>query len=85
MWSPDSSHEKRPHYWLVAGLVLIVMGTYLAIALDRSYLYLGVGVGVACCIWSIRIFTQHKSRLPEPFHDPDLDQTCELNYDPRKN
>ena len=82
MWLLNSSHERAAHYWLLLGLALIITGAYLAIEMERSYLYYAAGVGVACCIWSIRIFTRRNIQKPEPYIDVDLDQTCELNYNP---
>lgn len=75
-------NERAPHYWLLLGLLLIITGTYLAIAMQRSYLYIAAGAGLACCMWSIRIFVRRRMRPPKPYYDVELDQTCELNHNP---
>lgn len=58
MWLPTPLYEKAPHYWLFLGLFLIAVGTYLGLEMDRTYLYVGVTVGLACCGWSIRTYWQ---------------------------
>jgi len=58
MWLPTPLYEKAPHYWLFLGLFLIVVGTYLGLEMDRTYLYVGVIVGLACCGWSARTYWQ---------------------------
>jgi len=58
MWLPTPFYEKAPLYWLFLGLFLIVIGTYLGVQVDRTYLYLGVAVGMACCAWSVRTYWQ---------------------------
>jgi len=85
MWLPDSIYERAAHYWLLLGLLLIVVGTYLAIELQRGYLYISVGVGLSCCYWSMLVFKKRKPRrAKERIFDPELDQTCELNHNPKK-
>ena len=62
MWLPTPFYERAPQYWLVLGLLFIIVGTYLGIEVDRSYLFLGIGVGLACCAWSARVFSQRSER-----------------------
>ena len=57
MWLPSQFYEKAPHYWLVLGLMFILVGSYLGSQVERNYLYLGVAVGLCCCLWSVRVFT----------------------------
>lgn len=58
MWLPTRLYEKAPHYWLFLGLFLMVVGTYLGLEMDPRYLYVGLGVGFACCAWSARTYWQ---------------------------
>jgi len=58
MWLPTPLYEKAPHYWLFLGLFLMAIGTYLGFEMDRKYLYVGAGVGLACCAWSARTYWQ---------------------------
>ena len=57
MWLPSQFYEKAPHYWLLLGLLFIVVGSYLGLQVELNYLYIGVGVGLCCCLWSVRVFT----------------------------
>lgn len=84
MWLPAPFYERAPLYWLLLGLLLIIVGTYLGLQIDRMFLYLGLGMGLACCIWSIRIFMRRSLRRPAANIDSGLDQTCELNYKPEE-
>ncbi len=66
MWLPSQFYEKAPHYWLILGLLFIVVGSYLGLQIGFNYLYFGVAVGLCCCWWSIRVFTARaKYRRPE--------------------
>jgi len=58
MWLPTPIYEKAPHYWLLLGLLLIVLGVYLGLEVASSYMYLGVVSGVVSCVWSIRTYWQ---------------------------
>lgn len=58
MWLPTTLYEKAPHYWLLLGLLLVVIGIYLGMEVGRFYLFLGVGSGVVSCAWSIRTYWQ---------------------------
>ena len=46
MWLPTPVYEKAPHYWLLLGLLLIVLGVYLGLEIGRAYLVVGVGCGI---------------------------------------
>lgn len=58
MWIPTPVYEKAPHYWLLLGLLFIVVGSYLGLQDGRSFMFGGVAVGIACCLWSIRVFSK---------------------------
>ncbi|MDH3534042.1 MAG: hypothetical protein OEO82_13995 [Gammaproteobacteria bacterium] len=75
-------YERAPQYWLLLGLLFCLVGTYLGLQIERLYLYLGLVVGAACCLWSFLIFMRRSLRRPDVDTDPGLDQTCELNYKP---
>lgn len=85
MWIPVNFYERAPQYWLLIGLLLIIVGSYLGLQLDRLFMYIGVTVGAACVIWSFVIFARRTKRLdrqPIETYDDYLEQTCELNYRP---
>jgi len=66
VWLPSQFYEKAPHYWLILGLLFIVVGSYLGLQIGLNYLYFGVVVGICCCCWSVRVFSARaKHRRPE--------------------
>lgn len=70
MWLPSQFYEKAPHYWLLLGLLFIIVGSYLGLQIELNYLYFGVIVGLCCCLWSIRVFNiRAKHRRPESSDD----------------
>lgn len=85
MWLPSAIYEKAPHYWLLLGLLFIIIGMYLGFEVQREYLYAGIGLGVACCLWGFRVMSQRKPRETATNVDDYLDQTCELSYKPDDN
>lgn len=85
MWLPVPFYKRAPQYWLLLGLLLIVIGIYLGLEVQRSYLYICVSIGIACCLWSLRIFTRRTPSRPPQEYDDYLDQTCELNYKPKQS
>ena len=68
MYLPSPFYEKAPHYWLLLGVLFIVVGTYLGFQVERTYMYLGIVIGVACCAWSMRVFSK-RSRSRRVPHD----------------
>lgn len=84
MWLPTPFYERAPHYWLLLGILLIIVGMYLGFEVQRAYMYAGVGLGVACCLWSGRVFARRRPRQPAADIDDYLDQTCELNHNPEQ-
>lgn len=66
MWLPSPIYEKAPHYWLLLGLLLIVLGVYLGFQGDGFYWYLGVASGVASCAWSVRTYWQRSLQRERP-------------------
>ena len=65
MWLPSQFYEKNVNYWLLLGLLFIVVGSFLGLQVAINYLYFGVVVGLGCCLWSVRVFTARaKHRRP---------------------
>lgn len=83
MWLPTSLYKNAPFYWILLGLLMMVTSTYLATEMQRPWIYLGIPVGIACCVWGFRIIST-RAAAAKAF-EPELDQTCELNYDPSKD
>jgi len=65
MWIPNPVYDRAPHYWLFLGLLLIIVGIYLGIEIDSLYMYLGVAVGLAACLWGVRVFVK-RAEKPGP-------------------
>jgi len=63
MYLPNSIYERAPYYWLLMGLLLLILGVYLGIQMDSRFLVLGVLLGVASCAWGIRVLLR-RSRRP---------------------
>jgi len=55
MWLPTPIYERIPQFWLLLGLLFMSSGTYLGFDYSLSFLYFGVGF--ACSIWSLWIFS----------------------------
>lgn len=63
MWIPTPIYERIPQFWLLLGLLFMSSGTYLGFDYKLSFVYFGVGF--ACCIRSLWIFTmrlKHRSQ-----------------------
>ena len=69
MWLPTPVYEKAPHYWLLLGLLVIVVGSYLGYERNPVFIYTGVAVGIACCAWGVRVFTKRAQSREEPEQD----------------
>lgn len=70
MYLPTPFYEKAPHYWLLLGLLFIVVGTYLGFQDERAYFYIGITIGVACCAWSMRVFSKRAQKRRVPHDGP---------------
>lgn len=73
MWLPTPLYEKAPHYWLFLGLFLLVVGIYLGLEMHRGYLYLGLGLGLACLAWSARTYWQRSFNRENAAREPDTE------------
>jgi len=55
MWLPTTIYERIPQFWFLLGLLFMSSGTYLGFDYGLSFLYFGVGF--ACSIWGLMIFS----------------------------
>lgn len=62
MWIPNPVYDRAPHYWLFLGLLLIIVGIYLGVEINSLYMYLGVAVGLAACMWGLRVFSKRAEK-----------------------
>ncbi|MDH3334410.1 MAG: hypothetical protein OES59_00420 [Gammaproteobacteria bacterium] len=63
MYLPNSIYERAPHYWLLIGLLLVILGVYLGIEMNSKFLAAGVLLGLSSCAWGVRVFLR-RSRRP---------------------
>jgi hypothetical protein len=62
MFIPRILYESAPYYWLVGGIVLLVLGTYLAASIAYEHYVLGLVAGSISCAWGLWVFRQRLSR-----------------------
>lgn len=82
MYIPKDFYERAPYYWMVLGVLLILVGTYLGSNVDRIFYYIGIGGGAFACGWGLRVFQQRLARNNRKVcssYDEYLQETCELN------
>jgi len=65
MYLPNSIYERAPHYWLLMGLLLVILGVYLGIEMNSKFLVVGVLLGLASCAWGIRVLLRRTRRPGE--------------------
>jgi hypothetical protein len=79
MWLPTPVYERVPQFWLLLGLLFMSSGTYLGFDYSLSFVYFGVGF--ACCIWSLWIFSMRlrsrKDQRQHPILEKAEDQQAE--------
>lgn len=63
MHLPSNLYERAPHYWLFIGLLLVVVGIYLGVEIDTKFMFVGVALGIASCLWGVRVFL-YRARKP---------------------
>ena len=61
MYLHSSLYERAPHYWIVVGVLLVILGIYLGVEMSRTFTYVGVTLGLASCAWGVRILV-HRAR-----------------------
>jgi hypothetical protein len=59
-------YDSAPYYWVILGVVLIVLGTYLGVADGSDHFALGLICGVISCTWGLRVFRQRLLREARP-------------------
>ena len=52
-------YDSAPYYWIIIGIALIVLGTYLGVADGSEHFALGMISGIISCAWGLRVF-QHR-------------------------
>jgi len=87
MWLPTPIYERIPQFWFLLGLLFMSSGTHLGFDYELSFFYFGVGF--ACSIWGLWIFsmrlrprkelqqTQEQAEQVEQLPGDDLNQGAE--------
>jgi len=65
MYLPNTLYERAPHYWILIGMLLVILGIYLGVELSEKFMVLGVLLGAASCGWGIRILVRRARRAGE--------------------
>ena len=65
MYLPNSVYERAPQYWLFIGALLVILGVYLGIEMDRRFLVVGILLGLTSCAWGVRILVRRTRRPGE--------------------
>jgi len=81
MHLPTSIYERLPQFWILIGLLFMSSGTYLGFDYSLSFLYFGVGF--ACALWSMWIFTKRLAfrQVPQD-NEQQSDDTEDQSVDP---
>ena len=53
MYLPTFLYERAPLFWVFIGMLLIILGVYLGLEMNRYFLYVGVPLGLGSCIWGL--------------------------------
>ena len=79
MFVPKSIYERLPQFWLLLGLLFMSSGTYLGFDYSLSFFYFGVGF--ACCLWSMWIFTKRLANRVIPRESEQLAEAAARDSD----
>ena len=82
MFISKNFYERAPYYWMIVGVLLVILGTYLGASLNPFYYFLGIGGGAVTCGWGLWVFRKRletKNRQVCDTYDDYLSQTMELN------
>lgn len=94
MWLPAPVYRNAPYYWTLIGIGLIVVGTVGVQSVNTAAGLACLLCGITSCFWGVHIalyrqgHPERTEALPagrrnrNSIEDPQLDQTCELNYRP---
>ena len=65
MYLPNSLYQRAPFFWLFIGALLVILGIYLGIEMNRNFLYVGVSLGLGSCLWGLRVLMK-RNRPADP-------------------
>ncbi len=64
MYLPTFLYKRAPLFWLFIGALLIILGVYLGLEMNRNFLYVGVPLGIGSCLWGLRVMMK-RNHPPE--------------------
>lgn len=70
MWLPTPIYEKVPQFWLLLGLLFLVLGLYIGFGFEVIYFYLALGILCTFRGFWIRLL---RLRFREPEDDSNSD------------
>ena len=59
MHLPKSIYEYVPHYWLVAGILMVLLG--LDADPGSTFRYFSISIGVLSSVWGMMIFLKRRA------------------------
>lgn len=55
MYLHNTLYQRAPQYWILIGVLLVILGIYLGVEMSSTFLFTGVTLGLASCVWGVRI------------------------------
>lgn len=62
MHLPKSVYEYAPHYWIVVGVLLVLVGLREGSQGNPVFQYASVALGALSCVWGATIFLLRRAR-----------------------
>lgn len=85
MWLPDPIYRRAPYYWMLLGVLFVVVSTYRALQGDTLMALICMTFGITSCFWSLHVALSRRTRREQRDDDIAMDQTCELSYRPESS
>ena len=82
MYIPKTVYENAPYYWIVLGVLLILVGVFYARTGHQEFFLAGVAGGTFALVWGLFVFKRRLAQAKRKVcstYDEYLDQTMELN------
>lgn len=62
MWIPKPIYERAPQYWIIVGLLLVILGIYLGLQISPAFLFIGCSAGLGSIVWGSIVLRRRKSQ-----------------------
>jgi len=62
MYIPKSIYQYAPYYWLVVGLLLVLLGFRVGSQGGQMFQYFSVALGALSGIWGVMIFLMRRAQ-----------------------